>query len=470
LVLPLLAVLLQTAPTPPAPAPAARDEKPVRVWLDPSGTVARGDPVRVYVQSAAGGYLIVMHRGTDGRIQVLFPANPADDPFVHGGTYEIRSAGDRESFVVAEPDGQGLVLAAVSPSSFRFDEFLRTVNWNPDALKPSWEGADAAGGDGVTDLVQRMLGDGYFNYDIATYTVAARTYAQAPPSSPPQQESQSVPSCEGCTFIGSQIIVLEDPLFAFGLRRFHQGTRLPPPQPPSDPTTTTTIALSVRLPGAAAGVLAAPLRGGRGGRGGGGRMTPGRGEPLQTFVTRRRVPDPATPVAAQTSAIPLRPGRRPAEQRPPRASTEAPGQAAVRVWAPATRPRPATRTNLVRLTMSPIPARGEGEAANATSLPVGLTAARRMLVPASAELETARASAHPLPGMPVTSMSRPIVGSQAQLPGEGGGAGRANFTADVAASGDAVLRTGAQANTMTRPMPVWRRGGASVAPAGGRRH
>ncbi|HYS22199.1 MAG TPA: DUF4384 domain-containing protein, partial [Gemmatimonadales bacterium] len=228
MVLPLLAVLLQTAPSPssPPPAVAARDEKPVRVWLDPSGTVARGDPVRVYVQSAADGYLVVMQRSTDGRIRVLFPANPADDPFVRGGTYEIRSAGDRESFVVAEPDGLGLVLAAVSPSSFRFDEFLRTADWNPDALKPSWDGADAAGGDGVTDIVQRMLGDGYFNYDIATYTVAPGSYAQAPPPSPlppPPQESQSVPSCEGCTFIGSQIVVIEDPLFAFGLRRFHRG-------------------------------------------------------------------------------------------------------------------------------------------------------------------------------------------------------------------------------------------------------
>ena len=80
--LPLLAVLLQTAPapSPQTPAPAARDEKPVRVWLDPSGPVARGDPVRVYVRSASDGYLVVMHRGT-----VIARGNPAQvraDPHV----------------------------------------------------------------------------------------------------------------------------------------------------------------------------------------------------------------------------------------------------------------------------------------------------------------------------------------------------------------------------------------------------
>src|SRR5438128_638022 len=187
MMLPLLAVLLQASS---APSFSARDEKPVRVWLDPSGPpLARGDPVRVYVRTAEDGYLIVVHRSTDGRIRVLFPASPADDPFVRGGTYEIRSAGagvegpaggggvgGGAAFVVAEPDGQGLVLAAVSPSSYRFDEFVRVADWNPDALAPSWQGADAVGG--LTDIVQRMLGDGYFNYDIATYTVAPRVFAQ----------------------------------------------------------------------------------------------------------------------------------------------------------------------------------------------------------------------------------------------------------------------------------------------------
>src|SRR2546430_4869973 len=109
--------------------------------------------LRVYVQVAEDGNLIVMHRRSDGRIEVLFPTNPAEDPYVGAGTYEIRAAGDKESFVVSEPEGQGLVVAALAPSGYRFGEFARTAGWNPDALTPSWSGADPVGA--VTDIVQR---------------------------------------------------------------------------------------------------------------------------------------------------------------------------------------------------------------------------------------------------------------------------------------------------------------------------
>jgi hypothetical protein len=425
----------------------------VRVWLDPSGPVARGDPVRVYVQSAADGYLVVMHRGTDGSIRVLFPANPADDPFVRSGTYEIRSAGDRESFVVAEPDGQGLVLAAVSPSSLRFDEFLRAADWNPDALAPSWEGADAAGG--LTDIVQRMLGDGYFNYDIATYTVAPRSYAEAPAP----QESQTLPACEECALIGPQIIILEDPLFTFGLRRFHREALT---RASTGETPIPAIALSLRLPGAG---VATPLSARR--------ATPRRRQPIQTFEPRRRVldPRPPTPVAARPSAIPLRPGRRLAEGHPQGPSSAARGRALVRVWGPASASAAPASSKEVRLTMSPIPARGGGGGGGEAAAATDLNPARRVLVPASAELfggggGWARASATPPPGISVTSMSQPRVVPRTMFQGAGGG--RVHPTADAAAIGEALPRTGAQANTVTLPRAVWGRG--SLPPVGGRRH
>src|SRR3989441_3698485 len=157
---------------------------------------------------------------------VFPPANPADDPLVSPGTYEIKRAGDRESFVVEEPDGTGLVLAALSPASYRFDEFVRAASWDPNALAPSWSGADAEGT--LADIVQRMLGDGYFNYDFVTYTVAPRLYTMQ--DTPPQ--SPFYPSCVGCSFVGVQVIIAE-PLFgcdAFvapcvGVRRFAHRDR-----------------------------------------------------------------------------------------------------------------------------------------------------------------------------------------------------------------------------------------------------
>src|SRR5437899_9870021 len=122
---PLVAVLLQVQTSAMAP-PAG---KPVHIWLGSSGPLLRGQPVRVYVETAADGYLVVLHRRTDGRIEVLFPSSPTADPYVRSGTYEIKSAGDRESFVVAERDGTGLVLAALSPGAYRYPEFWPAASW-----------------------------------------------------------------------------------------------------------------------------------------------------------------------------------------------------------------------------------------------------------------------------------------------------------------------------------------------------
>ncbi len=240
--LPLLFLaLLQTVADGQTPS---RDARPVRVWLGSSALLTRGTAVRVYVQAAQDGNLIVLHRRTDGRIDVLFPAKPEEDPFVRAGTYEIQATPSRVAFVVAEPDGPGLVLAALAPRAYRFDEFVRAAAWDADALAPSWGGSD---GEGVlSDIVQRMLGDGYFNYDIATYTVAPPVYAM-------QQDTGAsypiYPTCTDCTFIGFQQNLLEplalcDPFFApcIGDGRFHHRGR--PEQAPPAPSRT--IALSMR--------------------------------------------------------------------------------------------------------------------------------------------------------------------------------------------------------------------------------
>ena len=231
--------------------PASRDARPVRVWLGSSSVLTRGAPVRVYVQAAQDGNLIVLHRRTDGRIDVLYPSKPSEDPFVRAGTYEIQATPSRVVFVVAEPDGSGLVLAALAPRAYRFDEFVRAAAWDPDALAPSWDGSD---GEGVlSDIVQRMLGDGYFNYDIATYTVAPPVYAMQQDTG---VQSPLYPTCTDCTFIGVQqnvfeSLVLCDPFFSpcIGDGRFHHGGRRHE-TPAAAPTST--IALSMRGSSAAA--------------------------------------------------------------------------------------------------------------------------------------------------------------------------------------------------------------------------
>lgn len=297
--LPLVVLFVQMAQTPaPVPAVAPPEAKPVRVWLASSSLLLRGDPVQVYVQAAADGYLVVLHRRTDGRIEVLFPGNPGDDPYVRAGTYEIGDAGNRESFVVAEPDGTGLILAALSPASYRFDEFVRTAAWDPDALAPSWSGADAEGA--LADIVQRMLGDGYFNYDVVTYTVVPRPYAMQDTTSPYQYPGYA--SCTDCTFIGYQQIIYEavsvcDAFFSPCLDarpRFR-----PRPRPAAgicgieSPCIEHTTAMALALPRAAASVRFLPQSGSLANK--------DRAAPPQRVEPRSRVPGRATP---------LNPGRR----------------------------------------------------------------------------------------------------------------------------------------------------------------
>ncbi|HEX4560502.1 MAG TPA: hypothetical protein VH113_01605 [Gemmatimonadales bacterium] len=140
--------------------------------------MSRGHGVRLYIKAGTAGSLVVLHSRTDGKIEVLFPARPTDDPHITPGTWELRGKGEGPIWTVAEPDGTGMILAALTPDPVWFDEFSHDVSWNPGALQPSWGAADAEGG--MQDIVQRMLGDGGFTYDVLTYTVAPEAIAQAP--------------------------------------------------------------------------------------------------------------------------------------------------------------------------------------------------------------------------------------------------------------------------------------------------
>src|SRR5689334_13534703 len=144
MVLVLLAALAQAPPPAPLPRVDAA-ARPVRVWLGTTGPLVRGQSVQIFVQAAQDGDLIVLHRRTDGRIEVLFPSNPASDSFVRSGTYEIRGGGNRSAWVVSEPDGSGMVLAALSVDRLRFDEFVHEASWNSTVLFPRWSDSTAEG-------------------------------------------------------------------------------------------------------------------------------------------------------------------------------------------------------------------------------------------------------------------------------------------------------------------------------------
>ncbi len=158
MLLPALAVALSL--------PAAQ---PVRLTLDPVA-VAPGDRVRVFVDVVSAGHLLVLRVGADGRVAIVFPFDPAEGTFVEAGSYEVRPPGDPAAFTALEPPGSGVVVAALAQVPFEFEEFVRAGRWNPAAFAAAGVHADATGK--LLDIVQRMLGPEYFNYDVAAYTVS----------------------------------------------------------------------------------------------------------------------------------------------------------------------------------------------------------------------------------------------------------------------------------------------------------
>lgn len=179
-----------------ASQPVAAGGPPVRIWLGSGPTLAFGVPERVYVQTSTDGNLVVLHARTDGRVEMLFPGSPTSNPFVRAGTYEIRGHTGGAAFATSETEGRGTVVAALSPDPMWFDEFAHHGTWNVAAI------GDAGGATNsealLTDVVQHMLGDGSFNYDVVTYNVAPSATAIA---DAPVTTLEPLVVCIQCSFI-----------------------------------------------------------------------------------------------------------------------------------------------------------------------------------------------------------------------------------------------------------------------------
>jgi len=173
----MLSVLLMLA-LPPTAAPAARpvtsQDPPVRVWFNSGGNYGYGDRAKVYAKSTQDGYLIVLRADGAGRVRVLFPLEPQADQRITGGKkYELKGRGGREAFVVDDTSGHGTVLVAISKSPFRVDQLAQNGRWDTRALSTPRVQEDAESG--LLELVEQMETPGQrFDYDIATYVVAAQ--------------------------------------------------------------------------------------------------------------------------------------------------------------------------------------------------------------------------------------------------------------------------------------------------------
>lgn len=162
-----------------APARQPAQDAGIRVWLSSDGDYLFGDRARVFVETSADGYVVVLHVDTDGRVRPLFPVDPGADHYLRGHRkLEVKGRGDREAFVVADTMARGAVIAAYAPSAFGFAAFTRNGHWDYRSLVDTAAGSDPEAY--VLDVLRRMQPSERFVYDVAPYTVGRAPYARRP--------------------------------------------------------------------------------------------------------------------------------------------------------------------------------------------------------------------------------------------------------------------------------------------------
>lgn len=147
----------------------------IELWTDRGdGTVYhRSERVRVYFRTDQDAYVTVLRVDTDGRVRVLFPADPWDDNFARGGrAYEVRYREVRYAFDIDEYPGQGYVFGIATLDPFDYSGIVRGDHWEYAAIADGGRitGDPYVAVQDVVDLIVPANYDGY-GYDLATYYV-----------------------------------------------------------------------------------------------------------------------------------------------------------------------------------------------------------------------------------------------------------------------------------------------------------
>jgi hypothetical protein len=131
---------------------------------------APGAPVKVQVEASQDGYMVVFQVDGGGRIRVLFPLDPDLDAFVRGGKrYELRSQGNKQSFLADDRGGSGVVYAAISRRPLSFGLFAVNARWDYETIRLRDQDSDVEAE--LNAIVGRMGDNVRFDYDIVGYRV-----------------------------------------------------------------------------------------------------------------------------------------------------------------------------------------------------------------------------------------------------------------------------------------------------------
>jgi len=145
----------------------------VTLWTDRDDPYLRGEGARVYLSTDQPAYVTVLRVDTDGRLRVLFPREPWGDTFVRDHrTFEVTGSRGGRSFIVDDDPGLGYLFAVASPHPFDYDAIARGDYWDYRLI----EGGRIRGDPYVTltDLAERIVPDGEYDYDVVSYYVDRR--------------------------------------------------------------------------------------------------------------------------------------------------------------------------------------------------------------------------------------------------------------------------------------------------------
>ena len=177
-----LAALLAAGQSARAATPAHQPPG-VRIWINHGNVYQPAERVQIFFRTERDAYVTVLRVDTNGRVHVLFPAEPGDSNLVRGGdTVTVPGVDDRDAFTVDDSPGVGYLYAVASQDPFAYDAFTENDRWSLEAIASLSDGrihSDPHAS--LQELVQQIMPEGYADYgtQLLAYDVAQQPDSSA---------------------------------------------------------------------------------------------------------------------------------------------------------------------------------------------------------------------------------------------------------------------------------------------------